>query len=394
MLFFALLLEVTGILAADGGHHWTYEGPHGQDHWPDSYPECGSSAQSPIDIQTDCVTFDPELPALRLHGYEQPGVEPLDLHNNGHTVQLSLPPTLELGGLPRKYVAAQLHLHWGQKGSPGGSEHQINSEATAAEVPGHKELRPGHKDNTGVAGAGQRKSRTLLSHPGVIRPSFGRQLQRAGVTMVLGSRPWWGEETLNASTPPAFPQLHIVHYDSDSYSSLNEAAHRPLGLAVLGVLIEVSDLQSFPARSTSSALPGPISWPASSQDGWAAATHPVHEYLTPFILSRSDNLRASLQCERAAPPTAGAVLPLQRLAHHAPLLPERALDSLQPQGPDFSGPAGKASADTVLHRRGALGGPGAELPSPPASQSADCRCFFCPRSAAGCSQLGRTLKPR
>ncbi|XP_010614685.1 carbonic anhydrase 14 isoform X12 [Fukomys damarensis] len=134
MLFFALLLEVTGILAADGGHHWTYEGPHGQDHWPDSYPECGSSAQSPIDIQTDCVTFDPELPALRLHGYEQPGVEPLDLHNNGHTVQLSLPPTLELGGLPRKYVAAQLHLHWGQKGSPGGSEHQINSEATAAEV--------------------------------------------------------------------------------------------------------------------------------------------------------------------------------------------------------------------------------------------------------------------
>ncbi|XP_010614676.1 carbonic anhydrase 14 isoform X2 [Fukomys damarensis] len=244
MLFFALLLEVTGILAADGGHHWTYEGPHGQDHWPDSYPECGSSAQSPIDIQTDCVTFDPELPALRLHGYEQPGVEPLDLHNNGHTVQLSLPPTLELGGLPRKYVAAQLHLHWGQKGSPGGSEHQINSEATAAEVPGHKELRPGHKDNTGVAGAGQRKSRTLLSHPGVIRPSFGRQLQRAGVTMVLGSRPWWGEETLNASTPPAFPQLHIVHYDSDSYSSLNEAAHRPLGLAVLGVLIEVGETEN------------------------------------------------------------------------------------------------------------------------------------------------------
>lgn len=51
------------------------------------------------------------------------------------TVQLSLPPTLHLGGLPRKYTAAQLHLHWGQKGSQEGSEHQINSEATAAEVP-------------------------------------------------------------------------------------------------------------------------------------------------------------------------------------------------------------------------------------------------------------------
>ncbi|XP_005378753.1 PREDICTED: carbonic anhydrase 14 isoform X1 [Chinchilla lanigera] len=171
MLFFALLLEVTWILAAGGGHHWTYEGPHGQEHWPASYPECGSDAQSPIDIQTDSVTFDPELPALQLHGYNQPGPEPLDLHNNGHTVQLSLPASLYLGGLPRKYVAAQLHLHWGQKGSPGGSEHQINSEATAAE-------------------------------------------------------------------------LHIVHYDSDFYSSLSEAAQRPQGLAVLGILIEVGEAEN------------------------------------------------------------------------------------------------------------------------------------------------------
>lgn len=61
------------------------------------------------------------------------------------TVQLALPPTLYLGGLPRKYVAAQLHLHWGQKGSPGGSEHQINSEATVAEVSENKELGLGHQ---------------------------------------------------------------------------------------------------------------------------------------------------------------------------------------------------------------------------------------------------------
>jgi hypothetical protein len=69
-------------------------------------------------------------------------------------VQLSLPPTLYLGGLPRKYVAAQLHLHWGQKGTPVGSEHQINSEATAAEVPENKEL--GHRNNTGMVGPGKR----------------------------------------------------------------------------------------------------------------------------------------------------------------------------------------------------------------------------------------------
>ncbi|XP_064333780.1 carbonic anhydrase 14 isoform X4 [Camelus dromedarius] len=171
MLLFTLLLEVIWILPANGGQHWTYEGPHGQDHWPASYPECGSNAQSPINIQTDSVTFDPELLVLQPHGYEQPGTEPLDLHNNGHTVQLSLPPTLYLEGLPRKYVAAQLHLHWGQRGSPRGSEHQINGEATAAE-------------------------------------------------------------------------LHIVHYDSESYDSLSEAAQRPQGLAVLGILIEVGETKN------------------------------------------------------------------------------------------------------------------------------------------------------
>ncbi|XP_075834223.1 carbonic anhydrase 14 isoform X2 [Microtus pennsylvanicus] len=171
MLFFALLVKVTWILAADGGHHWTYEGPHGQDHWPTSYPECGGDAQSPINIQTDSVIFDPDLPAVQPHGYDQPGTEPLDLHNNGHTVQLSLPSTLHLGGLPRKYTAAQLHLHWGQKGSQEGSEHQINSEATVAE-------------------------------------------------------------------------LHVVHYDSESYGSLREAAQKPQGLAVLGILIEVGETEN------------------------------------------------------------------------------------------------------------------------------------------------------
>ncbi|XP_074119469.1 carbonic anhydrase 14 isoform X2 [Sminthopsis crassicaudata] len=168
LLFLNLLLELVRTLAADGG---MYICPHGQDHWPATFPECGSNAQSPIDIQTERVTFDSELPVLKPHGYDQPGPEPLSLHNNGHTVQLSLPPTLNLEGLPRNYVAAQLHLHWGRKGQPGGSEHQVNSEATAAE-------------------------------------------------------------------------LHIVHYDADSFNNLNEAAQKPQGLAVLGILIEVGENQS------------------------------------------------------------------------------------------------------------------------------------------------------
>uniref|UniRef100_A0A8D1EFU6 Carbonic anhydrase 14 n=1 Tax=Sus scrofa TaxID=9823 RepID=A0A8D1EFU6_PIG len=263
--------------------------PHGQDHWPASYPECGSNAQSPINIQTDSVAFDPELLPLQPHGYEQPGTEPLDLHNNGHTVQLSLPPTLHLEGLPRKYVAAQLHLHWGQKGSPGGSEHKINGEATAAE-------------------------------------------------------------------------LHIVHYDSESYASLSEAAQQPQGLAVLGILVEVGETEN-----------------------------PAYEHILSHLheIRHKEDLSAPLQCERAAPAPAGAVLPLQWLTHYTALLPECALDSLQSKGPDFNETAGKASGGIVLHRR-AVSAPGTELPSPPASQPANSLGFFHPRGNAesGSGNLG------
>ena len=54
-------------------------------------------------------------------------------------------------------------------------------------------------------------------------------------------------------------------------------------------------------------------------------------------LTRSEDLCASLQRERAAPAAAGTVLPLQWLAHHSALLPECALDCLPSKGPDFYG---------------------------------------------------------
>jgi len=101
-----------------------------------------------------------------------------------------------LEGLPRKYVAAQLHLHWGETGSLGGSEHQINSEATAAE-------------------------------------------------------------------------LHIVHYDSDSYDSLSEAAPKPQGLAVLGILIEASEQPTLTVYSMCERLtPNTDSSPTLSLPRW------------------------------------------------------------------------------------------------------------------------------
>ncbi|KAM9294543.1 carbonic anhydrase 14-like [Gastrophryne carolinensis] len=143
---------------------WTYTGDHGQEHWADSFPDCGGAAQSPINIKTGNVTYDASLPPIEPIGYGIPGSAPFTLTNNGHTVKVSLPPSMRLRGLLNNYTAVQLHLHWGSEAQPGGSEHQVD-------------------DHT---------------YPG---------------------------------------ELHIVHYNSDKFSSFNEAKDKASGLAVLGILI-------------------------------------------------------------------------------------------------------------------------------------------------------------
>ncbi|XP_068109615.1 carbonic anhydrase 14 isoform X2 [Hyperolius riggenbachi] len=148
------------------GASWTYTGHHGQEHWSDSFPDCSGKAQSPINIKTSNVSYDDSLPPIQPVGYSMPGSTPFTLLNNGHTVQLSLPPTMRLRGLPNNYTAVQLHLHWGSEAHPGGSEHTIN-----------KQVYPG--------------------------------------------------------------ELHIVHYNSDRFTDINQAKDRMNGLAVLGILIAV-----------------------------------------------------------------------------------------------------------------------------------------------------------
>ncbi|XP_073495582.1 carbonic anhydrase 14 isoform X3 [Phyllobates terribilis] len=118
----------------DTGALWTYTGDHGQEHWAKSYPDCGGTAQSPINIKTADVSYDGTLPPIRPEGYSSPGGAPFTLSNNGHTVKLSLPPSMRLRGLPNNYTAVQLHLHWGSTSNPGGSEHQLDGEISPAEL--------------------------------------------------------------------------------------------------------------------------------------------------------------------------------------------------------------------------------------------------------------------
>ncbi|KAL0985207.1 hypothetical protein UPYG_G00154100 [Umbra pygmaea] len=115
--------------------YWEYIGSVGQSKWPEHFPACGGTAQSPIDVVPVQTQYDPSLSPLILLGYSQHGKEPFVLHNNGHTVVLQIPDRMGLGGLPCQFTAIQLHLHWGN-GSPGSgaSEHTINGQRTAAEL--------------------------------------------------------------------------------------------------------------------------------------------------------------------------------------------------------------------------------------------------------------------
>uniref|UniRef100_A0A8C4SBP7 Alpha-carbonic anhydrase domain-containing protein n=1 Tax=Erpetoichthys calabaricus TaxID=27687 RepID=A0A8C4SBP7_ERPCA len=98
------------------------------------YPDCGRNAQSPINIETQSTKYDPSLQPIKPLGYDSKLGEYFNLSNNGHTVVMSLPNYMSLEGLPKKYSAVQLHLHWGSRGTEEGSEHQLNGKTYLAEV--------------------------------------------------------------------------------------------------------------------------------------------------------------------------------------------------------------------------------------------------------------------
>ncbi|XP_012662698.2 carbonic anhydrase 6 [Otolemur garnettii] len=121
---------------AQHGSEWTYsEGALDQAHWPKEYPACGGKRQSPINLQTRKVHYNPSLKALNLTGYDTQEGE-FSMVNNGHTVQISLPPTMHLRAPDgTKYIAQQMHFHWGGGSSEmSGSEHTVDGARHMSEI--------------------------------------------------------------------------------------------------------------------------------------------------------------------------------------------------------------------------------------------------------------------
>lgn len=60
-------------------------GPEGQDHWEENYPYCGGAFQSPINIKSELMRFDPTLRPVDVRKYNLSPNEQLTLGNNGHS---------------------------------------------------------------------------------------------------------------------------------------------------------------------------------------------------------------------------------------------------------------------------------------------------------------------
>ncbi|XP_019388943.1 PREDICTED: carbonic anhydrase 12 isoform X5 [Crocodylus porosus] len=130
-----LFLKIQPSLQAPlNGTKWSYIGPDGETTWPQKYPFCGGGFQSPIDLHNNILQYDSTLLPLELVGYNMSTTDQLPLTNNGHSVRVGLPPTMYIRNLPFQYTATQLHLHWGNRKKPEGSEHTIHGKHFAAEL--------------------------------------------------------------------------------------------------------------------------------------------------------------------------------------------------------------------------------------------------------------------
>ncbi|MBU0474758.1 MAG: carbonic anhydrase family protein [Bacteroidetes bacterium] len=107
--------------------HWSHhEGEEGPAHWKDlcdAFAACGGQAQSPINIVTNETSVGTNLNQIQIH-YDS---TPVDIINNGHTVQFNVSGnnTITLG--EKEYKLLQFHYH-------AASEHTINGNHYPIEV--------------------------------------------------------------------------------------------------------------------------------------------------------------------------------------------------------------------------------------------------------------------
>jgi carbonic anhydrase len=138
-VLFASTLSLVGLpvrTSAQETHppHWTYEGKEGPKEWGKldvSYGACSTGqTQSPINIK-DAKKAD--LPALKF-SYQ---AVPLNIVDNGHTIQVNYAPgsTLTVGG--KVYILKQFHFHHPSEEYVNGKDFPLVAHLVHADAEGH-----------------------------------------------------------------------------------------------------------------------------------------------------------------------------------------------------------------------------------------------------------------
>lgn len=128
--FYYLFLSVSFILAyackKDSSvdcnvFHWGYEDESGPEHWAKCNEECDGQAQSPVDIAATVQDNTLELLSI---DYKD---TPVNLINNGHTIEFEYEPGSVLFFDGVQYELLQFHFH-------AGSEHSVSGQLYPLEV--------------------------------------------------------------------------------------------------------------------------------------------------------------------------------------------------------------------------------------------------------------------
>ena len=195
------------LLAAETGHgatpHWTYEGAAGPANWAKMSPRfaaCSGQRQSPIDLTSSMSAAVASLDFAY-------GLSPLEIVNNGHTIQVNYASgsILTVGGV--RHALVQFHFH-----HP--SEHSIDGQKSPMEL--HLVHRD-EKDQLAVIGVMMRAG---ASHDAIGRlwahmPMFAGPPKRVNDAQVnaaellpagRGSYQYFGSLT----TPPCAEGVHWI----------------------------------------------------------------------------------------------------------------------------------------------------------------------------------------
>lgn len=134
LLLLAMLATITAAQEGKHDHAWGYEGPEGPAHWGDLKPDYSACKagrqQSPIDIRHP---KEASLPPLQFAYHPAP----LNIINNGHTIQINYAPGSFLTVGDKHYQLKQFHFHHPSEEHINGKPQDMVAHLVHADPDGH-----------------------------------------------------------------------------------------------------------------------------------------------------------------------------------------------------------------------------------------------------------------